>query len=103
MNFVFKLETHLERYALQEGFSYIKTRIGYRLSQDEMKDGGYDDNLNINNNGPARLIEAQNQNKTRIKSHSYDDKHWPRIPRLSTSRVLIKTGLDQDIFGTINE
>ncbi|CAG8677694.1 6090_t:CDS:2 [Funneliformis caledonium] len=32
-----ELEAHLERYALQEGFSYKKTRVDYHLSQDKMK------------------------------------------------------------------
>ena len=32
-----ELEAHLERYALQEGFSYKKTRVDYHLSQDKIK------------------------------------------------------------------
>ncbi|CAG8722025.1 258_t:CDS:2, partial [Funneliformis caledonium] len=32
-----ELETHLKRYALQEEFSYKKTRVDYHLSQDKMK------------------------------------------------------------------
>jgi len=33
-----EFEAYLDRYALQEGFAYKKTRVEYHLSHDKMKD-----------------------------------------------------------------